>query len=125
MLTGRSHRAASESGQERGWFGADKSAPLGSERERGKSEQAREGADRREPHVREGVCGSAHVGWVGWADLGRNGLFFSRDFLNAFLFVFCRVFNSNSNQFKHVQQFKEYFKLSMMQHFMTHIVLTK
>jgi hypothetical protein len=65
MLTGRSHRAASESGQERGWFGADKSTPLGSERERGKSERAREGADRWEPLVREGGRGSAHVGWAG------------------------------------------------------------
>jgi hypothetical protein len=48
-----------------------------------------------------------------------------------FLFIFSRVFNSNSNQvsnsnqIKHVQQFKEYLELSMMQHFMTHIVWTK
>jgi hypothetical protein len=46
----------------------------------------------------------------------------------AFLFIFSRVFNlnsnqvSNSNQIKHVQQFKEYLELNMMQHFMTHIV---
>jgi hypothetical protein len=50
---------------------------------------------------------------------------------NAFLFVFSGVFNSNSNQvsnlnqIKHVQPFKEFLELSMMQHFMTHIVLTK
>jgi hypothetical protein len=56
---------------------------------------------------------------------------FSREFLIAFLFIFSRVFNSNSNQvsnsnqIKHVQQFKEYLELNMMQHFMTHIVLTK
>jgi hypothetical protein len=46
-----------------------------------------------------------------------------------FLFVFSRVFNSNqvsnSNQIKHVHQFKEYFGLSMMQPFMTHISFDK
>jgi hypothetical protein len=56
---------------------------------------------------------------------------FSRDFLNAFLFIFSWVFKSNSNQvsnsnpLKHVHQLKEYSRLSMMQQFMTHIVLTK
>jgi hypothetical protein len=39
MLTWRSHRAASESGHEHGRFGVDRSAPLGSERGRGKSER--------------------------------------------------------------------------------------
>jgi hypothetical protein len=66
--------------------------------------------------------GLAGPSWVGWAEFSFS---FPRDFLNAFVFIFSRVFNSNSNQFKHVQQFKEYFKLSMMQHFMTRIVLTK
>ena len=66
MLTGRSHRAASESGQERGWFGADKSAPLGSERERGKSERAQEGSDRWGPPVREGWCMGADACGMGW-----------------------------------------------------------
>jgi hypothetical protein len=66
-----------------------------------------------------------------WADWAEKAFSFSRDFLIAFLFIFSRVFNSNSkqvsysNQIKHVQQFKEYLELSMMQHFMTHIVLTK
>ena len=46
-----------------------------------------------------------------WAELA---FLFSREFLIAFLFIFSRVFNSNSNQvsnsnhIKHVQQFKEY-----------------
>jgi hypothetical protein len=63
-----------------------------------------------------------------WAEMGFP---FSRQFLMLFLFIFSRVFNSNSNQvsnsnqIKHVQQFKEYLELSMMQHFMTHIVWTK
>jgi hypothetical protein len=48
-----------------------------------------------------------------------------------FLFIFSRVFNSNSNQvsiskqIKLVQQFKEFLELNMMQHFMTHNVLDK
>jgi hypothetical protein len=46
-----------------------------------------------------------------WAEIGFP---FSRDFLIAFLFIFSRVFNSNtnqvtnSNQIKYIQQFKEY-----------------
>jgi hypothetical protein len=40
-----------------------------------------------------------------WAELG---FLFSREFLISFLFIFSRVFNSNSNQIKYVQQFKEY-----------------
>jgi hypothetical protein len=46
-----------------------------------------------------------------WAELGFP---FSRDFLIAFLFIFSRVFNSNSNQvsnsiqIKYMQQLKEY-----------------
>jgi hypothetical protein len=49
MMTGRSHRAASESGHERGRFGAYRSAPLGSKRERGRMsgcERAPTGGDR-------------------------------------------------------------------------------
>jgi hypothetical protein len=59
------------------------------------------------------------------------GFIFSREFLIAFLFIFSRVFNSNSNQvsnsiqIKQVQQFKEYLGFNMMQHFMAHIVLAK
>jgi hypothetical protein len=46
-----------------------------------------------------------------WAEIGFP---FSRDFLIAFLFIFSRVFNSNSNQvsnsnqIKCMQQFKEH-----------------
>jgi hypothetical protein len=40
LLTGRSHRAMSESGHERERIGVDRSAPLGSEGERGKSARA-------------------------------------------------------------------------------------
>jgi hypothetical protein len=63
-----------------------------------------------------------------WAKLG---FLFSREFLIAFLFIFSRVFNSNSNQvsnsnqIKHVQQFKEYLGFNMMQHFMTDMFCQK
>jgi hypothetical protein len=49
-------------------IGANKSAPLGSERERGKSERAREGADRRGPPIMVGWCEG--TGARGWAGLG-------------------------------------------------------
>jgi hypothetical protein len=42
---------------------------------------------------------SSRVGWAYWAGLGRNGLFLFLEFLLPFLFIFSRVFNSNSNQF--------------------------
>jgi hypothetical protein len=72
--------------------------------------------------ARAGLSGTA------WAKIGFP---FSRDFLIAFLFIFSRVFNSysnqvyNSNQIKYVQQFKEYFRLNMMQHSMTHMFWAK
>jgi hypothetical protein len=56
----------------------------------------------------------ARGGWAYWVGLGRNGLFLFLEFLLPFLFIFSRVFNSNSNQvsnsnqIKYVQQFKEY-----------------
>jgi hypothetical protein len=98
--TGRPHIAASE--RER-------------ERERGESEHAQVCADRRGSSVRhKGRAGArAGAGLSGpvWAKIGFP---FSRDFLIAFLFIFSRVFNSNSNQvsnsnqIKYMQQFKEH-----------------
>jgi hypothetical protein len=38
----------------------------------------------------------ARPSWAGWVELGFS---FSRDVLNAFLFIFSSVFNSNSNQY--------------------------
>jgi hypothetical protein len=80
------------------------------------------------------TCGShlsgragARPDWAGWAAL----LFsFFLNFLIAFPFLFPRVFNSNSIQvsFKLIQTcatIQIIFKLSMMQHFMTHNVLAK
>jgi hypothetical protein len=104
----------------------------GTARERGR-EGAWVGADRRDPPVRHRGHASAGareavLNGPTWAELA---FLFSREFLIAFLFIFSRVFNSNSNhvsnsnQIKHVQQFKEYLELNMMQHFMTHMVLTK
>jgi hypothetical protein len=49
--------------------------------------------------------------WAKWAKLAFS---ISKEFLSAFLFIFSRVFDSNSNQvsnsnqIKYMQQFKEY-----------------
>jgi hypothetical protein len=83
--------------RERGREGALKVAPTGRTRLSG----------------REGERARARTGLSGlpWAEIGFP---FSREFLIAFLFIFSRVFNSNSNQvpnsnqIKYVQQFKEY-----------------
>jgi hypothetical protein len=82
-----------------------------------------------------GTEGAQTQARAGLGLMGRLGLklffLFSMEFLIAFLFIFSRVFNlnsiqvSNSNQIKHVQPFKEYLELNMMQHFMTHMVWTK
>jgi hypothetical protein len=93
------------------------------ERERGKRARGRN-------RLTGGGRLSARDGPAGltWAEMEFS---FFLEFLMPFLFIFSRVFNSNSNQvsisneIKHVQQFKEYLELSMMQHFLTHIVLTK
>jgi hypothetical protein len=98
---------------------------------RGERAGVRTAADRWGPPIRRrGRARAASLGWAG--PTGLKVVFpFSRDFLNAFIFIFSRVFKSNSNQvsnsnqIKHVHQFKEYFRLIMMQQSMTHIVLTK
>jgi hypothetical protein len=92
--------------------GADTVGPRDRERERGGAQGC---ADKRDPSVRQrGHAGAgARTGLSGlpWAKFGFP---FSREFLIAFLFIFSRVFKSNSNQvsnsnqFKYVQQFKEY-----------------
>jgi hypothetical protein len=102
------------------------------EREKGRGrEDTRVGADRRGPPVRhQGRKGARGAGLNGptWAELA---FLFSREFLIAFLFIFSRFFNSNSNQvlnsnqIKPVQQFKEYLELNMMQHSMTHLFCQK
>jgi hypothetical protein len=90
--------------------GADRPGPRVSERE-GERGRAGVGADRRGPPVRHRVRARARLSGPVWAEIGFP---FSREFLIAFLFIFSRVFNSNSNQvsisnqIKYVQQFKEY-----------------
>jgi hypothetical protein len=85
------------------------------QREREGRECARVGADRKDPPVRlrgrAGVGERAGLNGPAWA-LMAFSIFL--EFLLPFLFIFSRVFNSNSiqvsnsNQIKHVQQFKEY-----------------
>jgi hypothetical protein len=122
---GRRDREGSKRAGERN--GADRPGPRGSERERG-----REGALELAPTGGAHLSGTedARAGLSGptWAELGFP---FSREFLIAFLFIFSRVFNSNSNQvsnsnqINHVQQFKEYLGFNMMLHFMTHMFCQK
>jgi hypothetical protein len=95
--------------------GADKPGPRGSERE---GERRRAGWRRHagpacqtpRERRRERARGVRLSGPT-WAEIGFP---FSRDFLIAFLFIFSRVFTSNSNQvsnsnqIKCMQQFKEY-----------------
>jgi hypothetical protein len=108
---------------------ADRLAPLGSEQER---EGAREGELPLTGGVRlSGGVGARARGQAGPS--GPTGLFspflFLWIFLIPFLFLFSIGFFKSKFKlgfkFKLVQHFKEYFKLSMMQHVMTHKVLTK
>jgi hypothetical protein len=62
----------------------------------------------------QGTRERARGGWANGPTRAEIGFPFSMDFLTAFLFIFSRVFNSNSNQvsnsnqIKYMQQFKEY-----------------
>jgi hypothetical protein len=91
---------------------------------RGERAGARTAADWWGPPVRRYGRTRGPTG-LDWADWAESGFSFFSEFLVAFLFIFSRVFNSNSNQIKHVHQFKEYFRLNMMQQFMTHISFDK
>jgi hypothetical protein len=94
--------------------GGGEERPHRATRERG-SARARVGADRRGPPVRHrGRARGAGLSGLVWAELTFS---FFLEFLLPFLFIFSRVFNSNSNQvsnsnqIKNVQQFKEYLVL--------------
>jgi hypothetical protein len=90
---------------------------------------AQAGADRRSPPVRHrghaGACGTRPA-WAKWAKMAFS---ISREFLIVFLFIFSRVFNSNSNQVSNSNQtcatIQRIFRLNMMQHFMTHMFWAK
>jgi hypothetical protein len=75
------------------------------ERERGRAGWRRQAGPACQAQGVRGLSGPT------WAEIGFP---FSKDFLIAFLFIFSRVFNSNSNQvsnsnqIKYMQQFKEY-----------------
>jgi hypothetical protein len=86
-------------------------------------------ADRQDPPVR----GGRRVAWLGRARLvwARMAFPFSLKFLIPFIFLFSRIFNSKFKlgfKFKLIQTcatIQIIFKLSMMQHVMTHSVLAK
>jgi hypothetical protein len=91
---------------------ADRSDPRDRGRESEGEKLARVGADRRDPPVRRrGRARGLGLNGTAWAELAFP-IFL--EFLLPFLFIFSRVFNSNSiqvsnsNQIKYVQQFKEY-----------------
>jgi hypothetical protein len=91
----------------------DRSAPPSSERETGREDARARQTDRQGPPASTGGCGRAQAGptWANWARLVFS---IFREFLLPFLFIFSGVFNlnsnqdSNSNQIKYVQQFKDY-----------------
>jgi hypothetical protein len=123
--TNLAHGAARERGREGAQVGADKPGPWGSERERRTGWRRQVGPACQAPRERGRGAGLNGPTW------GELAFLFSREFLLAFIFIFSRVFNSNSNlvsnsnQIKDVQQFKEYLELNMMQHFMTHLFCQK
>jgi hypothetical protein len=127
-LAVRAHETEKEEGCMGGATSADNSAPLGSEREGGKGARDRlplTGGTRL-----SGAAGARARGLAGpsWA---RMAFPFSLNFLIPFLFLFSRIFNSKFKlgfKFKLIQTcatIQRIFKLSMMQHVMTHSVLAK
>jgi ABC-type multidrug transport system fused ATPase/permease subunit len=117
-----------EKGCAGGATGADKSAPLGSEQEGGKG--ARDRLPLTGGTLLSRVAGARACGLSGlvWA---RMAFPFSLSFLIPFLFLFSRIFNSifklgfKSKLIQTCATIQRIFKLSMMQHVMTHSVLAK
>jgi hypothetical protein len=91
QLVNRAREAEREEGHAGEETGTDRSAPLGSERERGECVGERAAADRRGPPVRRRGRAAARPGGAGWATFPFS---FSLDFLIPFLFLFYRVFKS-------------------------------
>jgi hypothetical protein len=124
-LAERARKTEKEEGRAGEAIGADKSAPLYSEREGGK------GA--RDKLSLTGATGARARGLTGpsWAGLGQNDFSFFLNFLIPFPFLFSRIFNSKFKlgfKFKLIQIYatiQRIFKLSMMQHVMTRNVLAK
>jgi hypothetical protein len=119
------------SGRESERNDTDKPSSRGSERgrEKGRTGWRRQaGPASQAPRARKRGRAQAGLNGPTWAELA---FLFSMEFLIVFLFIFSSVINSNSNQdpnsnqIKHVQQFKEYLELNMMQHFMTHLFYQK
>jgi hypothetical protein len=99
-------------GQRESGRGGERTAPTtlahGTERER---ERARSGLRRQAGpacQARGGAGAGAGLNGSTWAEMAFS---ISREFLIAFLFIFSRVFNSNSNKIKYMQPFKEYLDL--------------
>jgi hypothetical protein len=98
----RAHETKRERGSERAKeTGTDKSVPLGSERarERGSSGLCRQAG----PAYQAKRARGRGLNWLPWAELAFP-IFL--EFLMPFLFIFSRVFNSNSNQVSNSNQIK-------------------
>jgi hypothetical protein len=73
----------------------DRTGPPGSERERGERARGQNRLTGGGPPVSAGARAGVGPPWANWAKLGFS---IFREFLMPFLFIFSRVFNSNSNQ---------------------------
>jgi hypothetical protein len=94
-LTGQTHRT--ERGSERAKKPARQSGPTGQregERERARTRAV---ADWWDPPVRRSGHARGLAG-LGWSGVGQILFSFSKEFLNAFLFIFSMDLKSNSNQ---------------------------
>jgi hypothetical protein len=78
--------------------GADRSAPLGSGREREESVRVRAGTDRWGPPFRGRRARAGGLSGSSWAAQAEWLFLFLGIFQLLFFFIFYRVFNSNSNQ---------------------------
>jgi hypothetical protein len=71
----------------------------------------------------------ARAGWAYWAYWAKMAFSFFLEFLLPFLFIFSRIFNSNSNQVSNSNHIcatiQRIFRLNMMQHSMTHMFWAK
>jgi hypothetical protein len=96
QLANRAREAEREEKRAGEETGADRSPPVGRERERGGGEHAGErgAADRWIPPVRQRGRAGARPGWAELAGWAAFPFSFSLDFLIPFLFIFSRVFNS-------------------------------
>jgi hypothetical protein len=97
-LIGRTHRAARGSGCEHEGIGADYPAPPGRGRERERERERGRGPSLIGGTHLLGVAGARGLAGLDQAKWDEISFSFSRDFQNAFIFIFSMDLKSNSNQ---------------------------